>query len=81
MRGFLITLFLSFLLSYALRYFLRSRVRRFQRKKRDASPVTDRFVECPVCGTYNPMKSAFEAGGKYFCNKECACKFSSTAPM
>lgn len=81
MRGLLISLFLSFLLSYALRYFLWSRTRRLHQKNRGPGPVTDRFVECPACGTYNPMKSAYEAGGKFFCHKECACKFSSTAPM
>lgn len=31
----------------------------------------DKFVACPSCGTYNPMKDAYQTNGNYYCSESC----------
>jgi YHS domain-containing protein len=72
----LLRLFFFILLIFFLLSLLKSRLTRAVRRSRRPSTKEAEEMEFdPQCQSYVPKREAIEAGGHYFCSRECADRF------
>jgi hypothetical protein len=70
----LLRLFLLVLLLFLVLLVLKSYLARARSGSRVAPPDDDMALD-PQCQSYVPKKEAIEAGGNFFCSRECAERY------